>query len=80
MKNNRVKIGSVISSCNNCRFSKVFKQLGDNYGYMLICTFSKSSILYESIDHPKHDDNPIPDTCPLDDYTGVALVDYTKEI
>ncbi|MDY3529166.1 hypothetical protein PG593_05185 [Riemerella anatipestifer] len=75
------KIESVIESCDECRYSKEFQEVGGNTDFVLICTrldeteedfdelYHKSFMLARAINKIKgHIGVDIPSNCPLEDY------------
>ncbi|MFX1667876.1 hypothetical protein JZ968_06795 [Riemerella anatipestifer] len=75
------KIESVIESCDDCRYSKEFQEVGGNTDFVLICTrfdeiekdleeaHQKSFMLARTTNKIKgHIGVDIPSNCPLEDY------------
>ena len=70
MSNTQLKIEKVIESCSECRFGTTFKALNSAHSYLFVCTFLQPTVLIESTRPTDASTVPIPNSCPLDNYTG----------
>lgn len=73
----KIKIESLVSSCNQCRFMKEFKSSSNSINeYVAICEYidnethelKKYMALALSNSHVIYRELPIPENCPLEDY------------
>jgi hypothetical protein len=73
------KILKAIDTCHDCVYCKKFEAVSDNYTTALICNFASDTdnknipaFLLELSTSRGSTSLPIPDNCPLEDYTQTA--------